>query len=122
MVLYTADKDGNYLKVANARTKDGNNPADDGEPCPPRCPGLVDNSRFESNPINEVGDLISKDQGDSWVKRFQTGNEGSTFGFRYGKDLTEEMLATEGVEGIWFYLGINETFRERSCWPGRGWK
>ena len=114
LVLYTADENGHIWEASSnqGRVEDGDSPADFSDKCPPDCPGGSGSSRISKN-VNEIGGILDRDEAKDWINRFQEQNPDKVRAFLFGKEILNDLLATEGAEGIWFYLALDEANEEK---------
>ncbi|MCP4457819.1 MAG: hypothetical protein GY816_07315 [Cytophagales bacterium] len=59
---------------------------------------------------------MGKSDAHKWVKKYKKKhpmNEDPTYGWLYGADILETLLAYDGVDRIWFFKGIDDDGSER---------
>ncbi len=59
---------------------------------------------------------MGKNEAKKWVKEYKKKNPTSknpTYGWLYGADILEALLAYDGADGIWFFKGLNDAGEER---------
>ncbi len=63
--------------------------------------------------VKEIGNRMSKNKADKWVKKYKKDNPNNTFGWLYGSDILHSLLKEDGCDGIWFFKGTTDEGEER---------
>lgn len=64
-------------------------------------------------PVRSIGGYIPEEQGKAWVKAYVKQNPDSLKANLFGRELLEEMLSDQSVEGLWFYRALDEKGNEQ---------
>ena len=66
--------------------------------------------------VRKIGKKMEKSEANKWVKKYKKKHPldtDPTYGWLYGADILETLLAYDGADGIWFFKGLNDDGSER---------
>ncbi len=79
-------------------------------PCPPICPPKTN--------ISDIGGVLDERSAEQWIDNFKTNYDGHVVSHLFGKDIFEQLMAQQGVQGIYLANGLDNQGNEHMVLAG----